>query len=719
MEALSILFGAVFTVATAWALGRVILRRADLPAETFVTGAAVLSAVVFATAALHLAYPVVFLAIGVVALAFGARAGKRPAFAFAPLAIPFAVYFVLYLANAMAPEVSPDGAAYHLGLVSRYFAVHGLERITTNLYANLSQGMEMLFLFAFAFGRHSAAAMVHFAFLVALAWSMFQYGKRAGFATPAACAALLVFASPVVGIDAISAYNDVAVAAVAWTLFSLLHIWEEDRDPRLLAAMGLVAGFAFAVKYTAALAVPYALAFVLWKSRRWREASIVGVCAAAMIAPWLIKNWLWMHNPLAPFFNQWFPNPYIMVSFEREYRQHLALYDLKSRWEIPMQVTTHGLMSGLLGPVFLLAPLALAALRRREGRRLLAAALVFGGTYFTNIGTRFLIPPLPFAAMAMMIVCARVPGLPVAVALVHAVISWPALVPRYARPEAWRLARIPWKEALRLRPAEPYLEARLTHYGVSRMIEKATEPGATIFTFIPIPEAYTSRRILVTYQSAENSISGTILWTGLVPEYAPTWRLRFDFARQPLRALRLVQTGGGTRDQWNIHEFRVYDGTRELARAPRWRLTADPYPWGIQNAFDNSLLTFWICGEWIRPGQTVTVDFGDEETAGAAVVETAPDQWGVKLKLEGRDAAGGWHTLAAAPTASDAARPLGLRRAAARELKRRGIDYILVFDADLGAAEIARTAASWGIELAGSHGQAKLYRILGGADEAD
>ena len=35
------------------------------------------------------------------------------------------------------------------------------------------------------------------------------------------------------------------------TLFHLLQIWDEERSPRVLAAVGLVAGFAFATKYTA------------------------------------------------------------------------------------------------------------------------------------------------------------------------------------------------------------------------------------------------------------------------------------------------------------------------------------------------------------------------------------------------------------------------------------------------------------------------------------
>jgi len=110
----------------------------------------------------------------------------------------------------------------------------------------------------------------------------------------------------------------------------------------------------------------------------------------------MVKNWMWVANPFSPFLNGLFPNPYFTVAFEQEYRHHMALYQLATRWQIPMQVTTHGSLAGLLGPVFLLAPIALLALRRREGRQLLLAALVFGATYFTNISTRFLIPPLPF-----------------------------------------------------------------------------------------------------------------------------------------------------------------------------------------------------------------------------------------------------------------------------------------------------------------------------------
>jgi hypothetical protein len=375
-----------------------------------------------------------------------------------------------------------------------------------------------------------------------------------------------------------------------------------------------------------------------------------------------------------------------------------------------MQVTTYGSLSGLLGPVFLLAPIALLALGRREGRQLLLAALVFGATYFSNISARFLIPPLPFAALAMALALSRVPRLLVAVALVHALISWPSMVARYCHYDAWHLNKVPWREALRIKPEEAYLESNLPLYGAARLVERATAAGSTVFAFTPVPDAYTSRNILVAQQSSEGVRIREILWTAFTPDYQPTWRLRFAFPQQPLRALRVVQTNSGA-DLWSIHELRVFDGARELPRDPRWRLDAQPYPWGIGDAFDGKVATFWKCGEALRPGQFVEVSFGQTGQADSVLIETAPNQWGIRLKLEGQDASGQWKLLAAQPQASDAPVPPGLRRAAAEELRRRGIDYLLIFEGEFGADDLNRNPSLWGIRQVGEYRGARLYRL--------
>jgi hypothetical protein len=163
---LAILSGALCTLAAATALGGWLLGESCRNEGTrFVTGAALLHLAVFCLAAVGLLYPWAIVAVGFAAVMFGYKAsrpagvtdtglwtGRQPV-ALGKLRWLFlailAVYFLLYLSNAMAPEASPDGAGYHLGLVGRYLREHGFHRITDNFYAALSQGAEMLFLVAF------------------------------------------------------------------------------------------------------------------------------------------------------------------------------------------------------------------------------------------------------------------------------------------------------------------------------------------------------------------------------------------------------------------------------------------------------------------------------------------------------------------------------------------------------------------------------------------
>ena len=52
-----------------------------------------------------------------------------------------------------------------------------------------------------------------------------------------------------------------------------------------------------------------------------------------------------------------------------------------------------------------------------------------------------------------------------------------------------------------------------------------------------------------------------------------------------------------------------------------------------------------------------------------------------------------------------------LRRAAVQELKRQGIDYVLLFDADVAAADFRENAARWGVRQVGQSSGARLYQL--------
>ena len=727
-EVAYILLGAAFTVAASYAAGRCLIdrlglafRRQERAAFAFLIGSALLSWAVFALAVAQVVYKGTFLALGLAPLVLlwrqrGKQTTEPAAFPALPsawrwVAAPIVLVFsILYLSHAMAPEMSPDGNTYHLGLVYRYYREHGFPAITTNIYANLSQGAEMLFLFAFAWGKHSAAATVHLSFLFALAWLILSYGRRFGFPGAAAGAALLVFFSPVVGIDAASAYIDVAVAAVVFGLYYLLQIWDEERHHRLLIPVGILAGFAFAMKYTAFLAVPNAMGFVLWRlwpGRRWRMRSLatVAMLAALWIAPWLIKNAIVVGNPVSPFANRVFRNPYVHISFEDEYREHMQRYDnLATKWDIPLEVTVRGnKLCGLLGPVFLLAPLALLAAGRGHGSRLLLAALLFGSVYATNIGTRFLLTGLPFLALALALVLSRIPLLLVIVVALHAASSWPDLMKLYCDTYAWRLDRINWKAALRVESQDGFLTRKWPSYPVAKMVDALTPEKALVFTFAQMSEAYSRREVLVSFQSAEAAMLRDIFWHAVFAEYQPVRHLHFNLPERRVRTLRVVQTNRNSPDHFSIHEVRLFHKGRELPRDTGWRLRAWPNTWDVQNAFDASPVTRWKSWEPLWPGMFVEVDFGGEVTIDRVVVESSPDSGQAQMQLS--------IAPEVKPVQSEAPPPLGLRGEVIREMKTRGVTHLLVNDNDFAAADLLERQNDWGITLIGSQGEAKLYGI--------
>jgi len=172
-----------------------------------------------------------------------------------------------------------------------------------------------------------------------------------------------------------------------------------------------------------------------------------------------------------------------------------------------------------------------------------------------------------------------------------------------------------------------------------------------------------------------------------------------------------VQTASGAPDQWSIAEMRVFHGGKELPREPSWRLRARPNPWDVQLAFDNSRATRWKSWQTLFPGMFVEIDFGAGPTLDMVTLEYPRDQYKAQWKLEGETAPGVWKLLSDKPEDSDAAPLPELRRAAALELKARGVGYLLYYDRDFGADDLRRNRDMWGLTVVGETRQARLYRI--------
>jgi hypothetical protein len=310
------------------------------------------------------------------------------------------------------------------------------------MYAGLAEGIEMLFWIAFSLGRHSAAAIVEMLFLSAMPFGMLSFGERIGMPRAGVAGALLFYLAPIVGKDGTIAYVDVATAAVVFATFYILQIWIDETSGRngnrLLLSTGLLAGFGFACKITASTAVVYTVAFVLIvavKRKGWgpglRAVFVVTSSACVISLPWVLKNLIQFPNPFFPLFNHWFPNPYQYPMVEDRLRHDMARFNGVAYSQIPFELTVGGHLVGIIGPIFLLAPLALLSLRFRSGRHLLTAFVAMSLPYFSNTAARFFIPALPFLAMALAIALVRIskvgPTLAFVAVVFHSWSSWPGV----------------------------------------------------------------------------------------------------------------------------------------------------------------------------------------------------------------------------------------------------------------------------------------------------
>jgi hypothetical protein len=706
-QTLRILIGAGLTAATATAAGKLLMRRLALRLSrieesllAFVLGSGCLSVLVFLLASCGLARRGVFIGCGAILIGLCLWDGRGRATGDRLPEIPrlwkllfFAVlafFSVFYLLHAMAPECSPEGSGVNLPLIIRYARDYGF---VAGLDAHSPQGLNMLFLFAFTIGRHSAAALFHLAFLVTLPLLMLSYGRRMGFPRAGVLGTIFTFASPVVGVDGSSAASEVALATVAFALFYLLQIWDSERQTAWLVPIGMLAGWAGGIGLAGLAAAPFALVFLAWKLLRARAAVlrplvVTALGALVMLAPWFVRNPTWPAATVRQSYNS---------------IQHLL--------EIPLQTTIlGGPLGGLTGPLFLLAPVALITLRRRAGRQLLLAAAVFAATYPLDIATRFLIPSLPFVSLAMGLAFADGRVLGPLLVCAHLFLSYPKVMTAYCDPNAWRIETVQMRAALRRQPEEAHLTARLPDYRLTQVLDQYVPRNGQVFTQRPIPLAYTSRDVLIADRSPQGLQLREILRTPLVPAKWPVRHQRFRFPSVRLRGLRVLQTATGC-GEWIVYELRLFRQDRELPRASQWRLSAQPHPEDVTLAFDNNPVTGWRSGGDLQPGMCVEVDLRAPVELDGVLLESCPEQGPVQLRLQGQLESGAWRDMAAAAETHEILRPAGLRRFAAREFKARGIEYLLTSDSDIQAADFREKPVLWGITELARSGNARLYRV--------
>jgi hypothetical protein len=638
-----IVTGGLLSVVCALATGQLITPATPLPrAVRFVTGATAFSLVVFLALLCHAGYLCVYLAIAAALAILAWRTQANVTVELPPVPWFFRVVFagagVAYLVNALAPEIQADAAGYHLRLVSDYVRLHAFSH-RVGFFDALPQGMEMLFVPAFAVGAGSAAKLVHFAFLLATIPLIREIAREAGLANVNGCAAAaFFFLAPVCAVDGTSAYTDIGLVCACCALVYLLQRWERERSFALLFCAALNAAFCYAVKPNFGWVALAAFACVRF------NAAFAGM-VLLFSAPWLVRSLRLRDVVTAE----------LLKELSRNYSAFRPSFAWHSAW---LDYTVLGGNQGFFGPVFLLLPLALLAMRTKRGRILCLAACMLAVPFLVNTGARFLMPSMAVASVAL----ASVLPVPVAMGLV-AVQAVGAIDDR----RDWRLADVPMSAALRIIPEHEYLAARIGDFGMVDEIARAVPAGEKVFSCVGLPEAYVEREVLGFWDS--------------------------KLAQRMTDALRFALLSHGTSAQLISWRWRESPGAAMRITALSELRGSSGNGWRVYKAGESMRL-------WAPSG-----------LRGADFLVWPGDSGRVRADVLARS--GEWCNVGG--SAERFRYPIDVRADAAASIRRSGYAYVVMPEAgDAFAAlgcDMLRDAKAWGVELVGRSGNLYLFRI--------
>lgn len=330
-----------------------------------------------------------------------------------------------------APPHQYDSLVYHLPLPEAYIRAGRLVAPEHLVYSHFPQNGEMLFTLALLLKSDLLAQMLVWVCTAASVWWVFEAGKREAPLTAVlvGCGLLVTHSSVMV----LSGTTYVEPIVMLWCTASVLSFYRwrgmssgQAGQRSWLALSAMFCGLALGTKYYAGITagvLGLTLAGrVLTAPRDLRRARafelllFTGV-TTTVFSPWLIKNALFVGNPVFPFLYRWFPATAVgwTADTARDYFRMLTEYGHEGRFwsdlvRLPLLLLSGSQRFGggmdALGTTgwelsFWLLPVAIWAGR---GNRFLRGLLFYlachlAAWFGTRVVLRFLVPVAPLLCL--------------------------------------------------------------------------------------------------------------------------------------------------------------------------------------------------------------------------------------------------------------------------------------------------------------------------------
>jgi hypothetical protein len=336
------------------------------------------------------------------------------------LLLCFAALGLAFIAALLPPGLlwgdEPNGydvLEYHLQVPREWYELGRIVPLTHNVFSYFPFNVEMHFLMAIALrgGPWSGmylAQLMHVAFIALTVLAV--YALVAERSKPMAIiAATAVATVPWMGLLAPIAYDEGGL--LLWGTLAIGLSLRGSDNWRSMAIAGAMAGFACGSKLTAVPMVLLATPIVHVVVNRFRTKSILAavsfvLAGTVIFSPWLVKNVLWIGNPVFPESTAIFGRGYwSQTQVERWIKaNHLPRADQQNLpgraaagWNQVLADWRYG---------FVLLPLAVMSALARKDRytlsaMLLLAALAMFWLFFTHLQSRFFTLSIPLAALLL------------------------------------------------------------------------------------------------------------------------------------------------------------------------------------------------------------------------------------------------------------------------------------------------------------------------------
>jgi hypothetical protein len=231
------------------------------------------------------------------------------------------VLVLTFLRDLALPSVAWDSYQYHWAVPALLLQAHGMRGFPGWAHANLPYNTEMLNLIALGLKAPEAALIIQDVFVVLGAMLVFSLVRRHFGPTTAWLAAFASLTVPMLMLYTSLSYVEPALIFYGSAALVMLVYWLEEViatgrvEYSLLLLAGICIGLDIGVKYTALEYVP-GLALLLligiWMGIRsvyslperltvTAQAVLVVVGAASLVfAPWALRDWLLLGNPVYP-----------------------------------------------------------------------------------------------------------------------------------------------------------------------------------------------------------------------------------------------------------------------------------------------------------------------------------------------------------------------------------------------------------------------------------